>query len=225
MKGWLTESQKQFVLDHLGDHALIGQEILDCFYFGEAPPKETTSIYFPINENPLDLEKVMWIDEIPILYPGSEQEGSFYTLRDKQLIFHHDLLKSVFHLLSGYEEIRNGSSDQYGRFPYNESLPFKLGIMGKPVVNYYFEIILKGIEVFARENSFPFSRNPVLKGPVLMVSHDIDRTLGYGFFETGFKFKQLLGLAEPTLSRKETIKDAFTSLFHFLNPFSRKDPY
>jgi len=233
MKGWLTESQKQFVFDHLGDHARFGQEILDCLYFGEALPGEITretskvsnSIYFPFNNNPLDLEKVIWIDNIPVLYPCSAEVGNFYTLSGKQLIFHHDLLKSAFHLLSGYEEFRNGSLDQYGRFPYKESLPFKLGITGKPVVNYYFEIILKGIKLFAEANSLPFSRNPVLTEPILMVSHDIDRTLGYGFFETGFKFKQLLGLSEPTLSRKETFRDAFNSLFHFLNPFSRKDPY
>ena len=225
MKGWLTVSQKQFVLDHLGDHARFGQEISSCFCFGDEASEQHASIHFPASEKPLDLEKIVWIDEIPILYPESGPGDSFYSLRDKQLIFHHDLLKSAFHLLSGYEEFRNGSSDQYGRFPYKESLPFKLGITGKPVVNYYFEIILKGIEEFARANNIPFSRNPVLKGPVLMLSHDIDRTLGYGFFETGFRFKQLLGLAESTLSRKETMKDACVSLFHFLNPFSRKDPY
>ncbi len=225
MKGWLTASQKQFVLDHLADHAQLGKELSSCFSFGEESPTQSLSIHFPAFDNPLDLEQIIWIDEIPVLYPDPGRAESFYTLRDKQLIFHHDLLKSAFHLLSGYEELRKGSLDQYGRFPYNESLPFKLGITGKPVVNYYFSIILEGFENFARENSLPFRRDPALKKPVLMVSHDIDRTHGYGFFETGFRFKQLLGLAESTMSRKETFKDACISLFHFLNPFSRKDPY
>ncbi len=225
MKGWLTPSQKQFVLDHLGDHARLGQELIACISFEKEITKKKGSIHFPCSENPFELDKVVWIEKIPVLYPGSDPGAGFYTLRDKELIFHHDLFKSIFHLLSGYEEWRNGSLDLYGRFPYKESLPFKLGITGKPVVNYYFEIILKGIEAFARENSIPFERNPKLMNPLLMVSHDIDRTLGYGFFETGFRFKQLMGLAEATLSRKEMIKDAFISLFYFLNPFSRKDPY
>lgn len=225
MKDWLTASQKQFILDHLADHAQIGQEILDCLYFGEEPPEQSASIYFPKNNSPLDLEKVIWMNEIPVLYPCPEAKDSFYTLSGKRLTFHHDLLKSAFHLLSGYEEVRNGSLDQYGRYPYKESLPYKLGITGKPVVNYYFEIILEAMEAFSKANNIPFERTPVLKRPVLMVSHDIDRTLGYGFFETGFRFKQLLGLSESTLSRKETFKDACISLLHFLNPFSTKDPY
>lgn len=225
MKDWLTAPQKQFILDHLGDHAQIGPEVLACLCFGEEKPGNEASIYLPINNKPLDLDKILWINEIPILYPVAEDRDQLYSMKGKHLIFHHDLFKSAFHLLSGYEEFRNGSSDEYGRFPYKESLPYKLGIVGKPVVNYYFEIILEAIEAFASINKLPFKRKPALQGPVLMLSHDIDRTLGYGFFETGFRFKQLLGLAERTLSRKETLKDALISLFHFLNPFSTKDPY
>ncbi len=225
MKGWLTASQKQYILEHLGHHASLHQEITNSFCFGTDSVVERPSIRFQTSADPLHLNKVLWIDKLPVLYPVANQPGTWYTFRDKNLIFHHDLLKSAFHLLSGYEEFRNQASDQFGRFPYKESIPFKLGIIEKPVVNYYFEIILKGLEEFALKNGIPFQRNPVFKQPVFMVSHDIDRTLGYGFFETGFKFKQLLGLSEPTLSRKETIKDAFISLFHFLNPFSGKDPY
>ena len=226
MKGPLNEIQIAYLLEHLGHHAGMGEKLLANLNYG--PKSGDTSnpgIYFPASEKSLDLEQVIHIEDLPVLYPVSEEKEAFYSFQGDQLIFHHDLLKSAFHLLSGFEEFKNGALDQYGRFPYKESLPFKLGITGKPVVNYYFEIILKGVEEFARKNNLPFNRNPVFKGPVLMLSHDIDRTLGYGFFETGFKFKQLLGLAESTLSRKETIKDAFNSLFHFLNPFSRKDPY
>ena len=225
MKGWLTESQKQFVLEHLAHHVSSSKEILDSFSFGNGNLKKNTCIQFLTSEDPLDLARVVWIEEIPVLYPVPDQPSSFYTIRDGNLIFHHDLFKSIFHLLSGYEEIKNGSSDQYGRFPYNESIQFKLGIIGKPVVNYYFESLLKGIHEFAKVNSFHFQRNPVFKSPVLMISHDIDIINGYGFFETGFKVKQLLGLASTTMSKKDHFKDLIISLFHFLNPLSRKDPY
>ncbi len=225
MKGWLTDSQKQFVLEHLGDHASLGQEITGFFSFGDDTPQEDPCIQFHTSQDPLDLNRVIWIDGIPVLYPVSDQTSTFYTLQANNLIFHHDLFKSAFHLLSGYEEFRNDSLDQFGRFPFKESIPYKLGIIGKPVVNYYFELLLEGIHEFARKNNIPFQRNPVFKSPVLMLSHDIDRINGYGFFETGFRFKQLLGLAGNTMSRKNHFKDLFVSLYHFLNPLSGKDPY
>lgn len=225
MKGWLTDSQKQFVLEHLEHHASLSKEIKESFSFGNDTPQGEPCIQFLTSQDPLDLNRVVWIDEIPVLYPISDQTATFYTLRGNNLVFHHDLFKSAFHLLSGYEEFRNDSSDQYGRFPFKESIPYKLGIIGKPVVNYYFELLLEGIGKFARKNSIPFQRNPVFKRPVLMLSHDIDRINGYSFFETGFRFKQLLGLAGTTMSRKNHLKDAFVSLFHFLNPLSGKDPF
>ncbi len=225
MKGWLTESQKQFILEHLGHHASLGLELTDSFCFGNDTRKKDPCIQFQTSQDPLDLNSVVWVDEIPVLYPVRDQPDTFYTLRENNLIFHHDLLKSAFHLLSGYEEFQNGSSDQYGRFPYKESIPNKLGVIGKPVVNYYFEILLDGFGEFARKNNIAFQRNPVFKRPVLMLSHDIDRINGYSFFETGFRFKQLLGLAGTTMSWKNHFKDAVVSLYHFLNPLSGKDPY
>jgi hypothetical protein len=58
-----------------------------------------------------------------------------------------------------------------------------------------------------------------------MLSHDIDRLDAYHFFETGFKFKQLLGMAESPYNFKGKIREAVTALIHFLNPFSRKNPF
>ncbi len=225
MKGWLTDSQKQFILEHLGHHAALREDITDLFCFEKLVPEKEACIQFNTSSDPLDLDRVIWIDELPVLYPVSDQPGTFYTIDGNNLIFHHDLLKSAFHLLSGYEEFRNNSSDQFGRFPYKESIQYKLGIIGKPVVNYYFEILLEGIGEFARKNSIPFKRNPVFKRPVLMLSHDIDRINGYSYFETGFRIKQFLGLSSTTMSRKNHFKDALVSLYHFLNPFSKKDPF
>jgi peptidoglycan/xylan/chitin deacetylase (PgdA/CDA1 family) len=225
MKGWLTESQKQYILEHLGHHATLTQEILDAFCFDSQPPQPPSRILFHTTEDPLDPDTVLWIDEIPVLYPIREQPSAFYSLHGKNLVFHHDLLKSAFHLLSGYEECMHKSLDPYGRFPYKDSLPHKLGFIGRPVVNYYFEKLLDGIDAFCRANKIPFERNPVFRQPVFMLSHDIDLVKQYGFFGTGFQFKQLLGLAPATMSRKDHFIRAFEALFHFLNPFSGEDPY
>lgn len=225
MKGWLTAPQKQYILEHLEHHASLHQEIKDAFCFGMEEVEKKPCIRFQTSAESLDLDRILRIDNLPVLYPIADQPAAWYSFQDGNLIFHHDLLKSAFHLLSGYEEFRNHSSDKFGRFPYMESLPFKLGVTGKPVVNYYFEIILKALDEFAQKNGVPFQRDPVFKKPVLMATHDIDRVNAYSFFETGFRIKQLLGLAENTMSRKKHLGETVESLFHFLNPFSRKDPF
>ncbi|MCK4749464.1 MAG: hypothetical protein KAT15_20560, partial [Bacteroidales bacterium] len=211
--------------DHLEHHADLSGEIRSLISYGDSPAGEIPRVYFPASETNLDLRKVLWIDEIPVLYPVSDVKNAFYSFQDHHLVFHHDLLKSVFHLLSGYEEVKNGASDQYGRFPYKESLQFKLGIIRKPIVNYYFEIILEGLEEFCIKNGISFQRNTVFSKPVLMLSHDIDRLDAYHFFETAFKFKQLFGLAESPYNLSGKIRDAFSALYHFLNPFSNKNPF
>jgi len=224
MKSRLSESQINYVLEHLGHHASLS-DMAALFRFGSDPEPGTTCIYFPLSREEFHTDNVLHINDVPVLYPVKEGAETAYAFQGNNLVFHHDLLKSAFHLLSGYEEIKRVSEDQHGRFPYKESIQRKLGIIRKPVVNYYFEIILDGIGEFGRKNNIPFKRNPVFTNPVLMLSHDIDRIGGYSFFETGFRFKQLVGMADSPLNLKGRILDSFTALFHFLNPFSRKDPF
>jgi peptidoglycan/xylan/chitin deacetylase (PgdA/CDA1 family) len=235
MKGRLTAIQLDYVLDHIAHHAELGSGLRQMIGYGVEPSGNGSSIYFPAADEELDMGKVLRIDEIPVLYPvaGAPDAGvpdagvrvTFYSFREKNLHFHHDLLKSIFHLLSGYEEVKSGAADPYNRFPYNESLQFKLGIIDKPVVNYYMEIILSGIGQFCERNSIPFPEIPVFPGPILMLSHDIDLIDSYSFRETAFKFKQLLGLAVSPFNWKGKIIDAFTALYHLLNPFSGKNPF
>jgi len=225
MKGRLTESQKQFVLEHLGHHAVISSELISHFRFGDSTEPGQPFIHFPLSEKPLDFSRVIHMNDIPVLYPTSEETETFYAFQDNNLVFHHDLMKSVFHLLSGYWEFKNGASDQYGRFPFKESIQYKLGFVAKPIVNYYFEIILEGLEQFCAQNRIPFDRTPIFSHPVLMLSHDIDRLDAYHFYETAFKFKQLFGLAKSPYNLAGKVQDAFSALYHFLNPFSKHNPF
>ena len=225
MKGRLTAAQVEYVLEHIGHHTGPDQHLRTLLAYGRKPEEHKPFIFFPASEEELDLKKVIRIDDIPVLYPVEPQPDSFYTLHEKRLHFHHDLLKSIFHLLSGYEEIRNTERDQYGRFPCAQSLPFKLETLNRPVVNYYIEIILTGIGEFCEQNQIPFSRDPLLNRPVLMLSHDVDLINAYDFKETAYKFKLLLGLADSPLSLKGKVRDAFSALCHFLNPLSRVNPF
>lgn len=221
----LSKSQIEYLLEHLGHHASISPELKAMFRFENDPLPETPRVCFPLSSEALDLNKVIRIQDIPVLYPVDRAATTLYTLKDKTLRFHHDLLKSAFHLLSGYEEYKTGASDNLGRFPYKESLQYKLAFVKKPVVNYYFEAILEGLEKFCQHNKLPFQRNPVFSRAVFSLSHDIDMINAYNFFETGYKFKMLLGLVKSPYSRANTRKVAFKSLLHFLNPFSRRNPY
>ncbi|MEA3460628.1 MAG: polysaccharide deacetylase family protein [Bacteroidota bacterium] len=225
MKSRLTAIQLDYVLDHIGHHAELDEELRLLISYGEKPDPGNPSVCFPASDNELSLKKVIRIDGIPVLYPIDKIHDTFYSIGEKSLVFHHDLLKSIFHLLSGYEEFKSGAADQYGRFPYTESLQFNLGIIDKPVVNYYMEIILTGLRQFCKKNGIPFQDKTVFQGPILMLSHDVDLIDAYDFKETAYKFKQLLGLADSPFKLKGRIRDAFTALYHFLNPFSKCNPF
>jgi len=221
----LSKPQIEYLLEHLGHHASIAPELKARFCYGSDPEPGIPGVCFPLSDKALDLSKVIRIQDIPVLYPVDKSATSFYTLGNKNLLFHHDLLKSAFHLLSGYEEYKTGVSDSLGRFPYTASLQYKLDIITKPLVNYYFEVILEGFEQFCIQNKLPFQRTPVFSKAVFSLSHDIDMIDAYHFFETGYKFKMLLGLVKSPYSRANTWKVAFSSLYHFLNPFSKKNPF
>ena len=98
MKGRLRAIQLEYVLDHIGHHAELSDELRQLIQYGEKAVPGIPSIYFPASEAELDLEKVIRIDDIPVLYPLAGDAVSFYEFMDLSLYFHHDLLKSIFHL-------------------------------------------------------------------------------------------------------------------------------
>ena len=221
----LSESRINYILEHLQHHARIPEDLFSRFRFGTMAEAGEASVYFPLSDAEFDLSRVIHINDIPVLYPVERELDTFYIIHGDRLIFHHDLLKSAFHLLSGYEEFISEDADSIGRFPYKSSIQYALGMVSRPVVNYYFNVILQGLEEFCNINKISFQREPVFNRPVLMLSHDIDSINAYHFFATGYKFKVLFGLAPSQNSLKYKLKSAFTSLYHLLNPFSRSNPF
>ena len=219
MKGKITKPQIGYVLYRLARH--IDPSIFS--YFRYSDEGGSPCIIMPLSEQ--EQNKVIWINSIPVLYPCTSMEDSFYRISGNNLIFNHDLFKSVFHLLSGYQEFKSNAQDEHGRFPYKESLQYKLGIVTRPIVNYYFEIIIEGIEKFCQLNGISFHRRRPFKNPVFFLSHDIDRVDCHHFYETLYKFKQFFGLEESSLSRSATLKSAFSSMYHMLSPFSKNNPF
>ena len=135
MKEQLSESKIHYLLEHLGHHVRISEDLFSRFRFGAAQEEGKALIYFPLSDLDLDLPEIIYFDHIPILYPIERERDIPYSISGKNLVFHHDILKSAFHLLSGYEEFQSEDADLYGRYPFTSSLQYALGIVERPIVN------------------------------------------------------------------------------------------
>lgn len=200
MTGYLSQNQIDYVLYHLSFH--LKQEtyraIRSRMVFVQREQSISLGvegkIFFELSSAELDLSSLFWIEGLPVLFPLDRKE-TFFTMDHGTLVFHHDLLKSVFYLLSGYQEYGSDEKDQLQRFPYTASIQHKLGILNKPVVNYYFEVLISGLERFCQHHHLPFNRDRMFDSWQVMLTHDVDRIDTYTPREWLYKAKQVAGLA------------------------------
>jgi len=222
MQEGLNQHKIDYVLYHLGFEFEITDAISSRFVFGNSLA-EQPSVVFKLSENPLDLNTLFYVEEIPVLYP---LEGSkLYSFEKGSLIFHHDVLKSAFHLLSGYQEYNSENLDNHGRFKYEGSIQQKLGIVKKPVVNYYFRLIADAIEVFCEQQQIEFKRKSLFENYGFMLTHDVDRVDAYDVFGVGLRVKQLLGMLRSPYTKFQSLKLFIVAFFNWLNCWNRKNPY
>jgi peptidoglycan/xylan/chitin deacetylase (PgdA/CDA1 family) len=102
-----------------------------------------------------------------------------------------DIFASSFFMLTRWEEYVNKTRDNHERFPASESLAFKFGFLGRPVVNEYVELLWQmlkelGFDEPRRERSFS-----------VLPTHDVDST----YYWTSWRFI-LKTLAGDILKRK-----------------------
>jgi len=224
MKGLLNKKQLDYIFFHLNYIFEITQELKGRFIFDNNKVTGVGNILFNLSERDIELNKVLTIDNIPILFPLN-QNKRFYYFDNNNLIFEHDILKSAFYLLSGYQEWKSDQSDFYNRFPYQRSIQNKLGIIKKPIVNYYFKILAEAIEQFCMLNNIPFEKKKITNNFIFLLSHDIDLIDNYNYYEVGNKFKQAFGLSKSLYSKSKSFKIFLHYLYHWVSPFSKKNPY
>jgi peptidoglycan/xylan/chitin deacetylase (PgdA/CDA1 family) len=108
-------------------------------------------------------------DALPILYSGDDQERGLLQWSDLQISLDLDVFGSAFFMLSRYEEHCPGPRDSHGRFPAARSLLAASGMLERPVVNDYVEILRRCLELL-----FPGieTRRPDYRA---RVSHDVDK--------------------------------------------------
>ena len=211
----ISDIEIQYLLDHL-----------DAFYIG-TPLRQYLSLnkkanlFVPLSDKPFEETRVLTIDKIPVLFPCSDQKKWFYV-DGNHVIFYHDILKSAFYLLSGYQEFQTDNQDIYGRFPWESSIQYRLGFTHKPVVNYYFELILDAFERFCQLNGLEFKRK-TRDAPVLFLSHDVDRIKKYTLRNLILSILQLIRIKPGSLNLSDQLNmivDYAKGILLF-----RKDPY
>ncbi len=229
MKGFLTKNQIEYVMFHLKQHFVAEEVLQDRLVFvsdNSAELKDQKSIFFYLSNK--DLDEIVYLDyqheNLPVLFPAIDKK-EWCEYQDGSLLFHHDLIKSAFYLLSGYQENQPQATDEMGRFKYEVSIQKKLGIVTKPIVNYYFEIILDGLEAYCQYHQIQFKRKRLFDSYGFMLTHDVDRVDYYHWRETAYRFMQLLGLKKAHYPRKRLVRAAFNSIFPTLFDGFKRDPW
>lgn len=208
MNGPLTVNQREYVLYHLNLLVEISPKIRERFVFGQEVDEQ---ICFYMNPDNYDVAKVLNLDGTPILFPGKDTE-SIYEMKSGTLRIKHDLLKSAFYLLSGYQEYNSVEKDSLGRFPYEASIQNELNIINRPIVNEYFEILIEAISCFCDYHDLDFCRRSSENKAALFLTHDVDRIDKFTFNTIKGAFK------------KSKLSKAIKWMIKWINPFYTKNP-
>jgi peptidoglycan/xylan/chitin deacetylase (PgdA/CDA1 family) len=229
---YLSDNKIQYVFFHLWQHLskeTFGADPFLVIKEGEKISEDVTNkIIFVLSESekPDPVNLLFKDQEIPVLFGNDYRSGPFYR-EDKNgnLWFLPDFLSSVFWLLSGMQEVIVSQRDRYGRFPFESSIQKQLECAHLPVVNYYFEMIIEGLEVYGQKHNVKKARKRLFNNFGFVLSHDVDRISFFHPFRVLYKIRQLLGLASLNYSRGKTASLFFKGIFFNLNPFRKMDPW
>jgi hypothetical protein len=226
MKGFLTENKIEYVLFHLRMNFSVPREMTEKFEFVTGMPELTSDkkIYFPLSAQSFNEEEIQYREGLPLFFSVLDQKG-FYHIEQGNLIFHDDLFKSVFYLLSGYQELSPDFLDKMGRYPYQLSVQSKLNMTRKPLVNYYFEKIYEGLTEYGKSVGLLPERRSYFNDFCFFLSHDVDRIDTYTLYELGYKLKEVLGFVKSQFNRLKTIKLAIKFFLNWLNFINKKNPH
>jgi hypothetical protein len=103
------------------------------------------------------------VDGVPVLYGGTQVERDASSVR-----FAADLFGSAFFLLTRYEEVVTRERDRHGRFPGRASFAARHGLLARPLVNEWAELLWR-----AMTSLWPRLERP-RRDFRLLPSHDVD---------------------------------------------------
>jgi hypothetical protein len=183
-------------------------------------------IIFLLSSEEIDYSKILYFEDVPVLFPISNlHDDTIYSFINNNLVFHHDLIKSAFYLLSCYQEFNSKEKDTLGRYEFDTSVQKRLGITGKPVVNYYFNFIAKGVSEYCLINNISLPKIRSTDHHYLFLSHDIDRIRYYTIPNLFYKLKEILRLVQTSFTFSQNIILLINLLTKLLYVNKDRDPY
>jgi len=228
MKGILSESKRSYVLLHLQHHLHVSAEISSRFVFTEnlTTINHHGKIIFPLSGETFNIERIRYINNLPVLFPFQDSSELYKIDENQNLLFAHDFLKSIFYLLSGYQEYDNqNSKDQLGRYSYEDSIQHKLNIIQLPVVNLYFNIITEAIGKFSKLHGIDFETRKLFNHFGFLLTHDIDYVDCYTANYFIYKLKEVAGLKKSRLSAISNLKLAVRGFLKYTGILKNDNPF
>ena len=171
-----------------------------------------------------NIRNVIWKEwnsvQIPFLF-DERPDTEILTFSNGRVIINFDIIASSFFFLSSWQELSYNKGNDLCRFPFEASIQYKLKIIDKPIVNYYFEILKEAIE---RAYSIKLKVSLWQDKPfAAFISHDID-TCQSAWIQGSFR--ALLKGDIPSILKllwlKTTGNDAWFNFDHILES-ERKD--
>lgn len=227
----LSKNRIDYVLAHLGQHWLSNKWVEEAFVFAASnqpsPEGLKAKIVFPLSleDEPVPQTICFEGEELLVLYPLSSDSDPFELDAQGTLWFRHDFLSSAFYLLSGMQEVQAKPQDAFGRFSYHQSIQKTYNFVNKPLVNYYFELILKGFEVYCERHGLSFQRQRLFERFGFLLSHDIDRVAFHHPRLMAYRVLQLLGLKPSNVGKTALLQHLRAGLRHHLSFGAVSDPW
>ena len=220
----LTSAEVDFVFFHLAHH-LDGFEQLKPFIQYGSDSSLSGMVVFPVSDQGIDLSGSVVVDDVPVIFPLSAN-GPLYDFQDGTLVFRHDLIKSAFYFLSGYQEWAQPQlNDQWQRFPFDRSVQHQLGVIHKPVVNYYFEWMIDGLCRYAGCHQITIGKRLPFGRMGLHLSHDIDLVRYHAWRKIVYRMAQLIGLRTVQIPRLRLLKSVLRSVVMKMHLMPMENPY
>lgn len=227
----LSKNKTDYLFDHLQQHWVPDKRVTDAFVWvapGQPVPEGLQGkIVFQLSdrEEPQPVSMEFEGEDIPVLFPLSADTAIYRLDESGNLWFTHDYLSSAFYLLSGIQELADGNRDAHGRFCFAGSIQSAYHFISKPVVNYYFEFLLKGFEAFASCHGLEVKRRRLFENFGFLLSHDVDRVAYHHPRLMMYKVLQILGLRPSTELNTKIIKQLLSGLRYHLHAGGGKDPW
>ena len=223
---FLTPSEVDYVFFHLSHHLKGFDALRPHINYSSSASKGESDIWFYATSDGLDASGLTTIAGVPILFPGVARCDRPWSMTDGVLRFHHDLIKSAFFLLSGYQEWElREKNDAYHRLPYELSVQYKLNLIHKPLVNYYFKWIIDGLLHYCDHHSIALESRRIFGRMGLFLSHDIDLLRYDDTRKVAHRLAQLAGFRRREYGASKLIKSVSQSLGRVFRLLPQENPY